>query len=300
MCAGGEALDATRPVSAAYEDARSTRLSAGVIGNAGTIRRPDRFAVPAPIRGQPVHGSSFEVQDPHVILAAAGDVKKSETPAVRREPRRLVHGGWRLDRRFAAIAIDPHRQAGCAASAGVHERAIRRHVQHRSDAAEHRELLKHRHRCAGDRPRLEIERHGLQDSVCHVHEVTAFDVPRGGSPADEDLPVAGLEVQQRNLWGTAGSRRRREQHGPSAGQAPGREMVGFSAFLVGPCQDGHLAAARRDTLQSRRPIGRGEHDRVVVQPRHAAHRPIDLGNGDRRPPFNATLMSELPSVYATN
>ena len=61
-------------------------------------------------------------------------------------------------------------------------------------------------------------------------------------------------------------------------------MVGFSALLVGPCQDGHLAAARRDTLQSRCPIGGGEHDRVVVQPRRAAHRPIDLGNGDRRPP----------------
>ena len=61
-------------------------------------------------------------------------------------------------------------------------------------------------------------------------------------------------------------------------------MVGFSTFRVGPCQDGHLAAARRDTLQSRRPVGRGEHDRVVVQPRRAAQRRIDSGNGDRRAP----------------
>ena len=76
-------------------------------------------------------------------------------------------------------------------------------------------------------------------------------------------------------------------------------MVGFSAFMVGPGQDGHLAAARRDTLQSRRPIGRGKHDRVLVQPRQAAHRPIDSVMVIAGPPFNATLMSELPSVYTT-
>ena len=136
-----------------------------------------------------------------------------------------------------------------------------------------------------DRPRLEIERHGLQDSVGRVDEVTAFDVSRVAASADEDLPFACREVQQGNLW-----RDRRyldvivNSTARPSGRRCGQDMVGFSVLRVGPRQDGHLAAARRDTLQSRRPVGGGEHDRVVVQPRRAAHRPHRPGQRDRRAP----------------
>ena len=154
------------------------------------------------------------------------------------------------------------------------------------DAAEHRELLKHRHGCAGNRPRLEIERHGLQDSVCRVQRGDRFSRTAGRFPRGTRIFRSPVSRSSSAICGeTAGSRRYREQHGPSAGQARGREMVGFSA-LSDRALSGRSPRRRSPRhaaiLSSRWPWRTRSCRRPATsQPRT---RPIDLGNGDRRPP----------------
>ena len=177
-------VEVAGPVGAAYEDAGAAGLSGGQIRDARAIERPDRFAVAALISGQLFHGSPFEVQDPHIVFVTAGS---RETRGAGRQARAAALDTGAIVGPLI-VSSRPSRSthtgsARCCASGDVHERAVRRNIQHHTHAADHRELLEHGHRRATDRPRVQIERHGLQDSVGREDEVTALDVARVAAPA---------------------------------------------------------------------------------------------------------------------
>ena len=76
-------------------------------------------------------------------------------------------------------------------------------------------------------------------------------------------------------------------------------MVALSLLRIGLCQDGHLATARRDTLQSSRPVAGAKDDGVVGHPRGAAQRRIEARNGDRRAPRQRDFHECVGAVRCT-
>src|SRR5262249_55089367 len=192
---------------------------------------------------------------PHGICAVAdsepGELPGREVPhsqvprasqrhaaAVRRQTRITVRKSRSLRRFFITAPVDPCESDEIALDIAlcINERSVRCNVEIRAAASSHCDFRKHGLWTSNGREVAQIEPDSLEPSLRSVDEMSALQIPRMSATFEQNLSLAGLEIENGDLSVIDGALE------PFSLQSPDGKMVKRSARPPGR-NSGHQKAA---------------------------------------------------------